>query len=282
MRTDQAPGLSCVKGRRDLVTGGSGAIISEIVHQLVAAGAARATVLDDFAGGRRSNIASARGTRAPKVLAASSASVDGMAGSFPTTEQHHPHNHDTIYGTAKTFNEGMLARFWSVYGLTYVMLRYVNVYGSRLDVHGKDPEVLLRWVGCIDDGLPPIVFGDGRQPMDLVVVEDIARANLLAEANPITEGVYNVASGTESPLQNPAEALQRVMCSAVPVEHVPESVVNVVGCRFAGTSAPARALGVHAGNGLDEGVPQLAEWRRSPREDVSPDHSHIMAAPASP
>ena len=117
-----------------------------------------------------------------KVVAASSASVYGMADEFPTAEQHHPYNAVTVYGAAKTFNEGLLRSFHSMYGLDYVALRYFNVYGPRMDVHGAYTEVLVRWIERIASGQPPVVFGDGSNTMDFVYVEDAARANLLAGA----------------------------------------------------------------------------------------------------
>src|SRR6476619_5847838 len=130
-----------------------------------------------------------------RVVASSSASVYGLAETFPTPEDHHPYANDTFYGAAKVFNEGMLRSFRAMHGLDYVALRYFNVYGPRMDVHGLYTEVLVRWMERIDDGLPPLIFGDGRQTMDFVFTADIARANVLAARSPVVEGVYNVASG---------------------------------------------------------------------------------------
>ena len=87
-----------------------------------------------------------------KVVAASSASVYGLAEEFPTTERHHHHNNDTFYGAAKSFNEGMLRSFRAMYGLDYVALRPFNVYGPRMDIHGVYTEVLIRWMERIADG----------------------------------------------------------------------------------------------------------------------------------
>ena len=115
-----------------------------------------------------------------KVVAASSASVYGLATRFPTSEQHHPYANDTLYGAAKTFNEGLLRSFYAMRGLDYVALRYFNVYGPRMDVHGLYTEVLIRWMERIEAGEPPLILGDGTQTMDFVFTEDIARANLLA------------------------------------------------------------------------------------------------------
>src|SRR5690606_34210050 len=121
-----------------------------------------------------------------KVVAASSASVLGMAGHFPTTEDHHPYNNRTIYGAAKAFNEGLLRSFAEMKGLRYVALRYFNVYGPRMDVHGVYTEVLIRWMERIAQGQPPIIHGDGTQTMDFVHVHDIARANMLAASSDVT------------------------------------------------------------------------------------------------
>ena len=136
-----------------------------------------------------------------KLVFASSASVYGLAEWFPTSERHHHHNNDTFYGAAKSFNEGMVRSFRAMTGLDYVGLRYFNVYGPRMDVHGLYTEVLVRWMERIADGLPPLIFGDGSQTMDFVYTTDIARANILAATAPVTEGIYNIASGTETTLR---------------------------------------------------------------------------------
>src|SRR3954470_20506845 len=157
-----------------------------------------------------------------KLVYASSASVYGLAEEFPTTERHHHHDNHTLYGAAKSFNEGLVRSFRAMRGLDYVGLVYFNVYGPRMDVHGAYTEVLVRWMERIDDGLPPLVFGDGRQTMDFVCVPDIARANVLAAGSDVVEGRYNIASGRETSLLELAEALLRVMGSELGVEHGPE------------------------------------------------------------
>ena len=115
-----------------------------------------------------------------------------------------------MYGAAKTFNEGLLRSFRAMHGLDHVLLRYFNVYGPRMDVHGLYTEVLVRWMERIADGLPPLIFGDGLQTMDFVYTTDIARANVLAAASDVREGVYNVARGEETSLLELAQTLLRV------------------------------------------------------------------------
>lgn len=204
-----------------------------------------------------------------KLVAASSASVYGMAEEFPTTERHHHANNDTFYGAAKSFNEGMARSFRAMAGLNYVMLRYFNVYGPRMDVHGLYTEVLVRWMERIVDGEPPLIFGDGLQTMDFVYTADVARANVLAAASGISQGVYNVASGTETSLLDMAEALLRVMGSDLTVEHGEARAVNSVVRRLADTTAARQDLGFKAEVGLEAGLRELVTWWTPLRDEIA-------------
>ncbi len=313
-----------ITGQRTLVTGGAGTIGSALVDQLVEAGAAEITVIDNFARGRRENLAAAqeaagakltvvegdindpklvgsltegvdvvfhlaalritqcaeqprvaleslvdgtftvieaavaRGVK--KVVASSSASVYGLAETFPTTERHHPYNNDTFYGAAKAFNEGMLRSFHAMNGLEYVAMRYFNVYGPRMDVHGLYTEVLIRWMERIARGEPPLIFGDGLQTMDFVHVADIARANILAAQADVTDTVYNIATATETSLLDLANALLAAMDSDLKPEHGPDRAVNGVTRRLADISRAEADLRWTPEIGLDAGLRGLVEW----------------------
>jgi UDP-glucose 4-epimerase len=195
-----------------------------------------------------------------KVVAASSASVLGLADSFPTTELHHPYNNRTIYGASKAFNEGLLRSFNEMHGLQYVALRYFNVYGPRMDTHGAYTEVFIRWMERIASGGAPIIFGDGSQTMDFVHVHDIARANLLAATSPVSDEVFNVASGTETSLKELAQRLLTIMGSSRQPEHAAERKVNPVPRRLADTRKAKEMLGFEAHVSLDDGLRTLVEW----------------------
>jgi len=201
-----------------------------------------------------------------KVIASSSASVYGMAEVFPTTERHHAYNNDTFYGAAKAFNEGMLRSFHAMSGLDYVALRYFNVYGPRMDIHGLYTEVLIRWMERIEAGEPPLILGDGAQTMDFVDVRDIARANVLAAESDLTDEVFNVASGTETSLKELAEGLLEAMgASGLEPEHGPARAVNGVTRRLADTSQAAERLGFRAEIDLRTGLKDLVQWWRAER-----------------
>jgi UDP-glucose 4-epimerase len=332
--------MTALEGADVLVTGGAGTIGSQIVDQLLDAGAAHVDVLDNLVRGRLANLddalASGRVTLVEgdlrdrdlvhdvtrgkdlvyheaairitqcaeeprlalevlvdgtfnvyeaavehgvdKLITASSASVYGLAEEFPTTERHHHHNNDTFYGAAKSFNEGMLRSFRAMNGLDYVILRYFNVYGPRMDVHGLYTEVLVRWMERIADGKPPLIFGDGLQTMDVVFTRDIARANLLAATADVQEGFYNIASGTETSLLGLAEALLAAMDSDLAVEHGPERAVNGVTRRLADITAAQRDLGFTAEVPLAEGLRELVEWWRPLREEIAAGRTELVTS----
>ena len=200
-----------------------------------------------------------------KVVAASSASVYGLADHFPTTERQHPYGNDTLYGAAKTFNEGLLRSFHAMRGLDYVVLRYFNVYGPRMDIHGLYTEVLIRWMERIEAGQPPLILGDGQQTMDFVFTEDIARANLLAATSDATDEVFNIGCGTETSLVELAEALQRAMGSVRPLEYGPPRDVNAITRRLADISRAHQRLDWKPEVDLDEGLRRLVAWWRAER-----------------
>ncbi|MFZ4790779.1 MAG: NAD-dependent epimerase/dehydratase family protein [Candidatus Competibacteraceae bacterium] len=203
-----------------------------------------------------------------KIVAASSASVYGMADQFPIAESHHSYNNRTLYGAVKVFNEGLLRSFYEMYGLNGVALRYFNVYGMRMDIYGVYTEVLIRWMERIAAGEPPLIFGSGDQTMDFIYIRDVARANILAAKTDITDEVFNVASGTETSLNQLADALLQVMNSSLRPEHRPERKINPVQRRLADTDKAYRMLGFKAEVPLDQGLKQLVAWWQNQQDQT--------------
>jgi UDP-glucose 4-epimerase len=229
--------------------------------------------LEVLADGTFNVLEAAVNAQVKKVVAASSASIYGMAEDFPTTESHHPFNNRTIYGASKVFNEGLLRSFYDMYGLDYVALRYFNVYGPRMDIFGVYTEVLIRWMERLVAGQPPLIFGDGKQTMDFVYIEDIARANILAAKSPTTDEVFNIASGVETSLNDLAYSLAKVMDVDLKPEHAPERKVNPVQRRLADVRKAKNLLGFEAQVSLQEGLRKLVNWWRE--EKLAKENSHV-------
>jgi len=197
-----------------------------------------------------------------KVVAASSASVYGMAERFPTTEDHHPYGNRTFYGAAKVFGESLLRSFYDQHNVDYVALRYFNVYGPRMDTHSAHAEVLVHWLERIACGEPPRIHGDGSQTMDFVYVDDVARANVLAATSTATDVVCNVATGVETSLRELAEALIAVMGADLSPAYDAGGPVNSVARRLGDNSTAQRLLGWRPEVDLRTGLERLVTWWR--------------------
>jgi UDP-glucose 4-epimerase len=198
-----------------------------------------------------------------KLVMASSASIYGQADIFPTTENHHPYNNRTLYGAAKTANEQIARSMADMYGLNYVAMRYFNVYGSRMDVHGRYTEVLIRWFKLLQNGKRPLIFGDGDQTMDFIDVRDVARANVLALKAAASDESFNVAMGKETSLKELCETLIKVVGVDVEPEFVPlpqeRKAVEVIR-RLASTEKAEMMLGFKAEIDLESGLRNLVAW----------------------
>ena len=197
-----------------------------------------------------------------RFIYASSASIYGEAETFPTSERHHPHTDRTLYGAAKLFGEGVLRAM----AVPHLTLRYFNVYGPRMDIHGRYTEVLVRWMERIEAGLPPVIFGDGRQTMDFVDVRDVARANVLAAKSSAQDQAINIACGVETSLLDLANALCVAMDRpSLSPEFQPPRQVNAVERRLAEVTRARELLGFSAEIPLQRGLSDLVAWWRAER-----------------
>jgi UDP-glucose 4-epimerase len=199
--------------------------------------------------------------RVQKLVMASSASIYGLAERFPTPEGEPAYANRTLYGAAKLFAEGMLRAFNDMHGLDYVALRYFNVYGPRMDCHGKYTEVLIRWMERIAAGERPLVFGDGSETLDMIHVRDVARANIAAAVAPVTDMAFNVASGQEISLYRLAIRLAETMGRGdlVP-ELCPRRSVNPVPRRLADVTSALLHLGFKPAIDITDGLRDLVAW----------------------
>lgn len=194
-----------------------------------------------------------------KVVFSSSASVYGDALEVPMTEDH-AFNNRTFYGATKIAGEQMFLSLGERYNLDWVGLRYMNVYGPRQDYKGVYVAVMMRMLDRIDQGLPPLIYGDGSQEYDFVYVEDVARANLCAMRSGSSGRCYNVGRGVGTSLKELTDLLLRLNESGLQPEYRTAEtsfVTRRVGC----IRAAKEELGFHWEVDLEEGMRRLIEWR---------------------
>jgi UDP-glucose 4-epimerase len=125
-----------------------------------------------------------------KIVYSSASSVYGDTND--TMDESHPLNARTMYGASKLAGEYFLRAFHDLYGIDYVTLRYMNVYGPR-----QEGGLVINVLRRIQAGEAPTIMGDGRQSFDFVHVADVAAANVRAMASDVTEGEFNVGGGNE-------------------------------------------------------------------------------------
>lgn len=196
-----------------------------------------------------------------KLIFNSSASVYGEPVYLPMDEKH-PYNNYTAYGAAKIANEQMAKAFRKMYGLNYICLRPFNVYGPRMDIFGVYTEVLIRWLDRLDQGLPPVIHGDGKQSMDFIYVEDVARATIQALKSSVDEGFYNVGTGSETSLLLLLETLLKITDSNLKPEFEPTRATTHVTRRRADTKKAKQDLNFQSKISIEEGLKKLIAWRK--------------------
>ena len=127
-----------------------------------------------------------------KVVYASSSSVYGDTSILPTTESDEKR---PINPYAKTkLEKDKLAEQYAKNGLKVIGLRYFNVFGPRQSKEYAG--VIKLFLERIQQGLPPLVNGDGLQIRDFVYVDDAVNANILSMESDIDFEFFNIGTGT--------------------------------------------------------------------------------------
>lgn len=202
-----------------------------------------------------------------RLVYSSSASVYGDAIEEPMTEDH-PFNNKNFYGATKIACEAMLRAYHHRYGLNYVGLRYMNVYGPRQDYQGAYIAVIMKMLDAIDRGEGPTILGDGSEAFDFVAVEDCGKSNVCAMRADTNDRFYNVGTGKRTSLKEIAEKLLTLTGSNQPIQYAARSQATLVRNRI-GSPARAKAeIGFSADIELDEGLQRLIAWRKAHMEEV--------------
>ena len=195
-----------------------------------------------------------------RVVYSSSASVYGDALSLPMTEDH-PFNNRTLYGATKIAGEQFFRAFNEQHGLDYVGLRYMNVYGPRMDYKGTYVSVIMKVLDKIEAGEPPAVFGDGSQAYDFVHVDDVARANILSLKSDASDVFLNVGMGVQTTINELVERLLALTGSDLRPEYLPQEQMFVTN-RIGSTELAEELIGFRGVIDLDEGLGSVIEWRQ--------------------
>jgi len=202
-----------------------------------------------------------------RLVSSSSASVYGDAVREPMDEDH-PYNNKNFYGATKIAGEAFLRSFHHRYGLDYVGLRYMNVYGPRQDYHGAYIAVIMKMLDAIDRGESPTIMGDGSEAFDFVAVEDCGLANVCAMKSEATDENYNVGTGIRTSLKELAEIIIEITGCDKPINYAPRSQATLVKNRVGDPVKASKEIDFTAQIDLRDGLQRLISWRASHKAEV--------------
>ena len=200
-----------------------------------------------------------------RLVYSSSASVYGDAVQVPMTEDH-PFNNRNFYGASKIAGEAMCRAFHDRYGLDYVGLRYMNVYGPYQDQTAAYTGVVPIMLNKIDASETPEINGDGSQAYDFVTARDAARCNVLAMESTATDEFYNVGTGVQTSIRELCDLILDLKNSDLKVTYKPyspEDSRRLVQNRIGSPDKARNHLGFTYEDDLQTGLKALIDWRNS-------------------
>ncbi|MDB2497682.1 NAD-dependent epimerase/dehydratase family protein [Alphaproteobacteria bacterium] len=209
-----------------------------------------------------------------RLVYSSSASVYGDAVEEPMTEEH-PFNNKNFYGATKIAGEAFLRAFHHRYGLNFVGLRYMNVYGPRQDYHGAYIAVIMKMLDAIDRGESPTIMGDGSEAFDFVAAEDCGLANVCAMKADTVDAFYNVGTGKRTSLKQLAEMLIQLTGCTKPIQYAPRSQATLVRNRIGSPKKASKEICFTATIDLLDGLNRLIEWRAAQKAEVTARRSAV-------
>lgn len=203
-----------------------------------------------------------------RLVYSSSASVYGDAIDEPMSEEH-PFNNKNFYGATKIAGEAMLRAFHHRYGLDFVGLRYMNVYGPRQDYRGAYIAVIMKMLDAVDRGESPTIMGDGSEAFDFISVEDCARANVCAMTVDASGSFYNVGTGRRTSLKELAMLLLELTDTYKPIQYSPASQATLVRNRIGSPKKASAEIGFTSCIELRDGLKRLIEWRAAHKSGMT-------------
>ena len=198
-----------------------------------------------------------------RLVYSSSASVYGDAVEVPMLETH-PFNNRNFYGATKIAGEAMCRAFHDRYGLSYVGLRYMNVYGPHQDQTAAYTGVIPIMLNKIDANEPPSINGDGSQAYDFVTARDAGRCNVLALQSEVNDEFYNVGTGIQTSIKELCDLILEFRESDLKVSFNPysaEDARRLVQNRIGSPKKASDDLGFTYEDDLRSGLLNLIKWR---------------------
>jgi len=189
------------------------------------------------------------------IFASTGGAIYGEQDMIPADESHRT-DPESPYGIAKLCIEKFLKFYRETHGISFVALRYANVYGPRQNQHGE-AGVIAIFAHKLFNGNVPIIFGDGKQTRDYIYVGDVVACNDAA-LQPDIEGIFNVGTGVETDVNRLVAELTKIIGVDIP----PKYMEARPGEQLRSCIKPG-ALQANPPTPLAEGLEKTVEWYRN-------------------
>lgn len=177
------------------------------------------------------------------------------------TDESKPSEINSVYALSKRDQEEMCLIYGRTYGVPVTALRFFNIYGARQSLKNPYTGVAAIFASRLLNGLPPLVFEDGRQMRDFVSIHDIVRANLLAMESRASDGeVINIGCGKPISIREVAEMLACSLGSSIEPAITHKYRAGDIRHCYADLSKARKLLQYEPQVTHKEGFRDLAEW----------------------
>jgi len=202
--------------------------------------------------------------RIKRIVFASSAAVYGKATEVPTKESSQT-SPSSPYGLQKLTSERYGQLFAGSLGLSFVGLRFFNVFGPRQSPSSPYSGVISQFLAAMQKGLSVNITGDGEQTRDFIYVKDVAAALQAAVTkipNEISWLVLNIGTGVPTSVLKLHREMTRFFPDAdrVPtlLPHVSGDIRHSTAC----TAAATKVFGFFPRYSLQDGLAELVRETR--------------------
>ncbi len=199
-----------------------------------------------------------------KIIYSSSVSAYGDPLFIPMTEEH-PFNTNSMYGAGKVSCELLLRVCKKMKGFNYVALRYASVYGPRHHYRGGVNRYIPECFDRIEQGLPPIIYGNGSQSHEFVYVGDVARANILALKSLVTGESINIGTGILTTMKDIVRMIIEITGACLEPLYIPHENPFEMKGFFLDVTKAEKTLGFRTEVPMEEGLRRYYDWRKKMR-----------------
>lgn len=202
-----------------------------------------------------------------RMVYSSSSEVYGSAQSEYINENH-PLNPASPYAASKVAADRMCFAYYNTYKLPVVIVRCFNTYGSR-QVDSSYAAAIPLFIRRVLQGLPPIIYGDGKQSRDYMYIKDATEAyDLVLKSSNLVGNAINFGTNKDICILDLAKTIIRLcgkedLLQPVHVAERPGEVKRLC----ADTSFAKRELGFEVKYDIERGLGELIEWYRQGRYD---------------